>query len=99
MMEKLLPCPFCGGDAVLQAERERSGYGEYESHELYHVVRCGKCRANGTRIHQKPLIQFTSATVSDFRNNPILRAKVEDEYDAYCEQTKELAVAAWQRRG
>ena len=37
-------------------------------------------------------------TVRDFRENPILRAKVEDDYDAYCEQSEQLAVDGWNCR-
>lgn len=98
VIEKLLPCPFCDGEGVLKTERERSGYGEYETHETYHVVMCSNCGSRGRRYHQDHLIKFTSHTVSEFRSNPILRAKVEDDYEAYCKQTKGLAVTAWQRR-
>ena len=98
MMESLSVCPFCGGEAVLETERERQGYGEHESLETYHVVVCSKCKSRATRYHQKHLINFTSATVSDFRHNPVLRAKVEDEYEEYCKQVQDLAVTAWERR-
>jgi hypothetical protein len=94
----LLVCPFCGGEAEYTTESVRSGYGEYESIEKYHVVTCKTCKCNGRRYHQKHLINFTSYTVSDFRNNPLLRAKVEDEYESYCQQTKQLAVDAWNKR-
>ena len=94
----LLACPFCGGEAEYATESVRSGYGEYESTEKYHVVKCKACQSNGRRYHQKHLIHFTTCTVADFRNNPLLRAKVEDEYEAYCQQTKQLAVEAWNKR-
>jgi len=91
-------CPFCGGEAEYQKENVRSGYGEYERNETYHTIRCKKCGSSSKRVHQKHLIDFTKYTVSDFRQNPILRAKVEDDYDAYCEQSKQLAVDAWNCR-
>ena len=91
-------CPFCGGEAEYQKENVRSGYGEYERDETYHTIRCKKCGSSSKRVHQKHLIDFTKYTVSDFRQNPILRAKVEDDYDAYCEQSKQLAVGAWNCR-
>jgi hypothetical protein len=94
----LLNCPFCGGEAEYATENVRSGYGEYESIEKYHVVQCKACHSNGRRYHQKHLVQLTSHTVADFRNNPLLRAKVEDEYDAYCQQTKQLSIDAWNNR-
>jgi hypothetical protein len=93
-----LCCPFCGGEAELREENGRHGYGEYERTLVFHVVRCRKCNSHGTRYEQKPLIEFTNYTVSDFRNNPILRAKVENDYDAYKVQTKEMAISAWNRR-
>lgn len=92
------PCPFCGGSAEYEKSSVRSGYGEYERLETYHSVFCQKCRARGRKYHQKALVDYTSHTVSDFRNNPILRAKVEEEYEAYCEQTKQLAIEAWENR-
>ena len=94
----LEPCPFCGGDAELQQDLERSGYDEYERQERYYVVRCKKCDASSKRFHQKHLIDFTKYTVKDFRENPILRAKVEDDYDAYCKQSNRLAIDAWNCR-
>lgn len=96
--QALKPCPFCGGDAEHQRDRVRSGYGEYESEENYHAVKCKKCGASSKRVHQKHLIEFTKYTVRDFRENPILRAKVEDDYDAYCQQSEQLAVEAWNCR-
>ena len=97
-LKPLLCCPFCGGDAELVICRNRTGYGEYERTETYHAVKCKKCGSTGKQYHEKALIDFTKYTVLDFRSNPILRAKVEDDYEAYQQQTKELAVAAWQRR-
>lgn len=94
----LKSCPFCGGQAKLVANSVRSGYAEYERNETYHVVVCGNCECRGKSYHQKHLINFTVHTVSDFRNNPVLRAQVEDDYEAYCQQTKKLAVDAWNRR-
>ena len=96
--QALEPCPFCGGEAEQHQDLVRSGYGEYERTERYHAVKCKKCGASSKRVHQKHLIDFTKYTVRDFRENPILRAKVEDDYDAYCEQSKHLAVEAWNCR-
>jgi putative transposon-encoded protein len=36
--------------------------------------------------------------VSDFRNNPILRANVEDEYEKYVARLKEKAETSWNKR-
>lgn len=98
MSEELKPCAFCGGSGILEAETVSAGYGEYQHSDLYHVVKCAYCKASGRRYHQQHLINFTTYTVADFRNNPMLRAKVEDEYEAYCEQTKQLAIESWNRR-
>ena len=94
----LEPCPFCGGEAEHRENQIRSGYGEYERTEHYHAVECRNCGASSKRIHQRHLIAFTRYTVRDFRENPILRAKIEDDYAAYCEQSKQLAVEAWNAR-
>ncbi len=97
-MNDLLFCPFCSGEPELIERQERSGYGEYERTLTFHVVRCKKCKAKATEYEQKALIDFTRHTVQDFRNNPVLRAKVEDDYAAYIQQTKKLAVSAWNTR-
>ena len=98
LLQNIKECPFCGGNAELDKDMVRSGYGEYEIRETYHSVKCKKCNASSKRIHQKHLIDFTKYTVRDFRENPILRAKVEDDYKAYCEQSKQLALEAWNFR-
>lgn len=95
----LASCPFCGGESELREDNDRAGYGEYERRLTFHVVRCKNCAAQATRFEQKPLVDFTHHTVGDFRNNPALRAKVEDDYQVYVEQTKQMAMAAWNRRG
>lgn len=94
----LLPCPFCGGKPELIIHRPRTGYGSYERTHEVHVVECKNCAARSRGFEQKPLCDYTNYTVADFRENPILRAKVEDGYAAYAEQTKELAVDAWNTR-
>lgn len=94
----LKPCPFCDGEAVLIDEPVRSGYGEYEQTHTHRYVTCAKCHARGPAFVIKHLVEMTTHTVSDFRYNPVLRAKVENEYDAYVKQTAELAVEAWNRR-
>lgn len=98
MSTTLEPCPFCGGKAEQHQGLVRSGYGEYERTDTYHSVKCKECGASSKRFDQKHLADFTKYTVHDFRGNPILRAKVEDEYDAYCELLKQISVNAWNRR-
>lgn len=98
MTEDLKRCPFCGGEPDLILRRERMGYGDYERALEFHVVRCLNCGALGKEFKQQALIDYTSHTVQDFRNNPILRAKVKDEYEKYISQTKELAIKAWNTR-
>lgn len=95
---ELKPCPFCGGKPECVVESVRAGYGEYESTENYHVVTCKNCHGTGPRYHQKHLIDFTNYKVSDFRNNPILRAKVEDDYKAFSQGIMQQAINAWNRR-
>lgn len=41
---ELLPCPFCGGKAMLNNERECFGHGE--CHAKYYV-KCESCGARG----------------------------------------------------
>ena len=90
----LKQCPFCGGDPELIIRSERFGYSEYERTRNFHVVQCKNCTSKGREFEEKPLCDFTNHTVAEFRTNPALRAKVEDDYESYVEQTKELAVNA-----
>ena len=97
-LRKLLPCPFCGQQAAQAVDHMRCGHGEYESFETYLLVRCTKCFSGGRSYHQARMVQFTPYTVSDLRGNPALRAKAEDDYEAYCQQRRRLAVEAWNKR-
>lgn len=97
-MDELKPCPFCGGEGDLVLRRERVGYGGYEKTLEFHVVKCVNCESSGKEFRQDPLCDYTSYTVQDFRDNPVLRAKVEDEYEDYIKQAKELAIQAWNTR-
>ncbi len=95
---ELKPCPFCGGKPELIQHGERFGYGSYEQTRKYWIVKCKNCTSSGKGYEQKPLCDYTNHTVDEFRDNPILRAKVEDDYDAYIEQTKHMAMSAWNQR-
>jgi len=97
-MNELKHCPFCGNASALLTTRERVGYGEYETTETSHTVECQHCGARSRSFHQKTLNNFTTHTVRAFRENPILRVKVEEEYDTYVKQLKDKAVEAWNQR-
>ena len=94
----LLPCPFCGGAALLTVDRRRVGYEEYERQEVHHFVTCGSCGAKGPERHQEALAMRTRHTAADFRADPALRARVEDEYDAYVVDLLREVKNAWHRR-
>jgi len=93
----LSPCPFCGGEAEFIEIIERVDRG-FMSLDYYYFVKCKVCGARGTRIYKKPLCDFTKHTVADFRENPALRARVEDEYEVFVESLKNQAVEAWEKR-
>lgn len=51
-MEKLKPCPFCGGEAIVELKSIGSGPGNSFSQD--HVVKCKKCGANtGKQYHTR----------------------------------------------
>jgi hypothetical protein len=88
----ILPCPFCASENV-KLDQEAMSYGR----ELWNVV-CLSCNAKGGHKYQKALRDFTDYNVQDFRRNPILRAKVEDEYNEYINDLKLEAVKVWNIR-
>ena len=47
-MEKILPCPFCGGKSRLIAETKKLFF--MEKPQIFYFVRCGKCMAQGARF-------------------------------------------------
>ena len=97
-MPNLKTCPFCGGRAHLITESDRIGYDTYERTIDAVRITCVDCRSSGTEIIKKTLADFTSYTVQDFRQNPILRAKVEDEYEEYVKELNNQAIKAWNTR-
>lgn len=46
MTEKLMPCPFCGGEAVLQ----HGGCGDFKKADGMAFVRCADCGSIGQKI-------------------------------------------------
>ncbi len=94
-MIKLMACPFCGGEAEMHEVDERS---VFKDSKRFHLVRCRDCDAQGSKHEQISLRDMTSYTVADFRQNPVLQAKVEDEYEANVASTKDRAAASWNRR-
>lgn len=44
------------------------------------------------------LAEMTGYTAKDFRENPILMAKVEDQYEKYVDNKELLAINAWEKR-
>ena len=99
MTDKDIPsCPFCGGEASLKTKEERAGYDDYMRHDAFLYVSCLKCGAQSADFRIKPLCETTPYKVQDFRNNPALRARVEDEYDVYLEQLEQEVIRAWSKR-
>lgn len=91
-------CPFCGSNAELKSKTERFGYGEYMRYIDSFYVACTQCGARTKDFDKKPFNQMTDYTVQDFRNNPALRAKAEDEYELYCRQLEQETIEAWNKR-
>ena len=91
-------CPFCNSRAKWNSLSTRIGYSEYERTVASIIVECEKCHSKSAEVVIMPLCDFTKHTVSDFRNNPILRAKVEDEYEKYKDVRKEEVLRLWNNR-
>ena len=92
------PCPFCGSNNIELKE------GSWKSNDYmcsgydYFYVKCLSCGAKSNDHVKKYLREFTDHTVEDFRNNPLLYAKVEDEYEKYIEELKEIVIKSWNKR-
>lgn len=94
----ILLCPFCSGEAELKEYTDHWGSGEYANSTQFRQVICKSCKASAPAIRQKHFIELSDYSVEDFRNNPSLRAKVDDEYDAYKKTVGEEAIEAWNKR-
>ena len=79
-LSDLLCCPHCNGNAELKSKNERVGYDEYMRYIDSFYVACSECGARTADFRKKTFAETTEYTVQDFRENPALRAKVEDEY-------------------
>jgi len=97
-MSELKPCLHCETEGVIKERDERVGYNEYQDTYHYCFVECANCGCRSKEFRIKPLIETTDYTVADFRQNPVLRAKVEDEYDDYVQQVKQAAMDSWNTR-
>lgn len=97
-LNALLCCPHCNGDAELKSKNERVGYEEYMRYVDLFYVACLGCGARTADFIKKSLADTTEYTVQDFRENPTLRAKVEDEYTLYCKQLEQESIDSWNKR-
>ena len=91
-------CPFCTGMAELKSKKDRVGYAEYMTYVDSMFVECTGCGARSVDIIKTPLCDTTDYRVEDFRENPTLRARVEDEYLIYCKRLEQDAVNSWNKR-
>jgi hypothetical protein len=97
-LKDLLRCPHCNGQARLKSKSERVGYEEYTSYVDSIYVVCEGCGARTADFTKTSLAGFTDYTVQDFRNNPILRATVENDYKSYCNDLMQKAIDTWNMR-
>ena len=98
MIEAIKDCPHCEdtGEVKKWVNKHRAD-DYYTPSDGFHVV-CVDCEATSKIITYKNLRKFTSKKEGDFKNNPILCAKVSEEYDEYIEGIKAEVVVAWNRR-
>lgn len=95
---ELKKCPFCSKEGRLNSRIEHVGDGEYSRYIDYFYVDCLGCGARTRDFIKKTLSEMTEYTVQDFRGNPVLRAKAEDDYEFYIKQVEQEAIEAWNRR-
>lgn len=96
--EEIKPCPFCGGHSqVLSTDSLGSDDGYCSGTPSYNVI-CSICGSRGQTVYYKWFRDTFSETVNDFRRNPSLRAKRDDEYEDIRNAKKLEAVKFWNRR-
>lgn len=71
---ELLPCPFCGGKAMLNNERECFGHGEYHTK---HYVSCESCGAR------------SSVEYEYYLSSEDCKVKVSEEWNTRARERKE----------
>jgi hypothetical protein len=96
-----MPCPFCGGEAKLEHDTsygysDPDGYRIGEKNTVY--VKCINCGAMSCETDVKWLKDFAPHTVDQYRKDPILRAKTEEEYEKYKAEIDASAVSDWNSR-
>jgi len=94
----LKPCPFCGAKAVHDITLDRGSSDGYVLSSDSHCIICVKCHAQSAKLRQAPLCEFAPHTVAQYRANPILRARVEDEYEQYIEKLRRDVAQLWNTR-
>lgn len=95
MSEELKPCPFCGGEAkFVDALRHWAGN---ETSRYFSVV-CTNCGAQPQQQFPHTFATKFNHSVQEYRDNPALRARCEDEYDVYIEEIKKITIHWWNRR-
>lgn len=97
MENDLKPCPFCGGDAEIITHNDNRT-NEYFKSQDFLIGQCCQCGARSAKVHKKFLRDFTEHTVQDFRENPALRARVEEKYEVYEAEKMREATEAWNTR-
>ncbi len=98
MNHDIKPCPFCGAKGELkEGSTPSSGDGYYMGQD-YFIIECVGCGARSGDVNYDFLRDFTDYTVNDFRKNPVLRAKVDDEYLEYKEEKRVETVSLWNNR-
>ena len=91
-------CPFCGGDGELVDDDISSDSEGYYPGQNRKVVRCKRCKANGSHVNVMFFRQWSSCSVNDYRNNPALRARHEAEFSEYITDRQLHAVKLWNNR-
>jgi len=91
-------CPFCRGDSVLNEETLRQGYDEYMTTQKYCFVECCSCGARSRAMKKPCLSDFTNYTVQDFRDNPILRVKEEENHELLIKSIEADTISYWNKR-
>ena len=97
-MSKIKRCPFCGGNAECKVADNNGSLDGYYSGFPAFRVECTKCGSSGELVAYTWFRDSFKEGVIEYRRNPSLRAKREDEYEDMQRKNMAKSIEKWNSR-